>query len=172
MSGDWDHIGDATLPLTGLSETTRTKVTKLRKVEKDLKAKNEESAADLFARQCRERRLPAFIREYHFAAKLNRGWKFDFCWVYRTPQADLLAKPLKLAVEIEGIVMRRTKSGEWIMSGRHATIGGFKDDCIKYATAAMLDWRLMRFEQSQVKSGFAVAMVMRSLARNGWKPRS
>lgn len=158
-----------TLP-DDLGETARSKIVQLRKVDASLarKKKNDEKpASEIFFDQCRERKLPAFVREYEFARKLKRKWKFDFAWVYKNELGTI-----KLAVEIEGMVMRRTKSGEWIMGGRHATIQGFKEDCIKYSTATLLGWYLMRFEQSQVKSGFAINMVMRVLARNGWRPKS
>lgn len=158
-----------TLP-DDLGETARSKIIQLRSVDSSLnrkKKKDEKPSIELFVDQCRERKLPAFVREYAFASRLNRKWKFDVCWVYKNELGTL-----KLAVEIEGIVMRRTKSGEWIMGGRHATIQGYKADCVKYATAALLDWRLMRFEQSQVRSDFAINMVMRKLARHGWSPKS
>jgi hypothetical protein len=152
-----------------IGETARSKVVDLRALDRKLKKQKGESAVEMFARHCRERGLPAYVREYEFAKRLHRGWKFDFMWVLRAKDGS---EPYKLAVEIEGLVMRMTKSREWVMGGRHATIAGWKEDAIKYATAAMLGWRLMRFEQSQVKSKFAVNMVMRALARNGWRPRA
>jgi hypothetical protein len=149
-----------------IGETARSKVVQLRKLDTKLQKRKGEPAAEMFARHCREHRLPPYVREYEFAKRLHKGWRFDFMWVIRAKDG---AEPYKLAVEIEGLVMRMTRSREWVMGGRHGTIGGFKEDCIKYATAAMLGWRLMRFEQSQVKNKFAVGMVMRALARNGWR---
>lgn len=123
-------------------------------------------ATEVFADQWRERKLPAFVREYEFATRINRKWRFDFvCVLRRTP------KPLKLAVEIEGLVMRRV-NGSWQVGGRHGSIKGFKDDCEKYATAAVFDWKLVRFEQSHVRSGYAIDMCVRILASHGWKPKS
>lgn len=145
-----------------LGETARSKIVQLVKLDKSLDKKKTESAADLFRRQWIERKMPVFVREYEFAKSLDRGWRFDFACVLRTP-------PFKFAVEIEGLVMRMTRNREWVMGGRHGTIKGFKEDCVKYATAAMLGWTLVRFEQSQVKNEFAVNMCMRILLRRGWR---
>jgi hypothetical protein len=54
--------------------------------------------------------------------------------------------------------------GELVCKGRHASISGFKDDCEKYAWATVLGWRVMRFEQSQVKDKTAIDMVVRALS--------
>lgn len=136
------------------------------------KKKSERSKiADLFASQSRMNRLPEFTREHPFAKNVGRNWRFDFCWNL-APGTYGLKRPIRLAVEIEGIVMRRVEIGEkleWIMGGRHATIAGFKEDCIKYSTAALLGWTVLRFEQSQVKKKFAIAMTMRVLHRMGYR---
>ena len=141
------------------------------------KQSQQSKIADLFALQCRSNDLPQFTREHPFAVKVGRKWRFDFCW-------NLVAgingayRPIRLAVEIEGLVVRQLRiqdpqiriiTVETIMSGRHATISGFKEDCIKYSTAALLGWTVLRFEQSQVKNRFAIAMTMRVLHRMGWR---
>jgi very-short-patch-repair endonuclease len=108
--------------------------------------------AELFARQCEQRALPAFEREFVFANSIGRRWRFDFAW----PQ-------YRLALEIEGLVVMRI-GGQLICKGRHASIGGFKDDCEKYAWATVLGWRVMRFETSQVKDKTAIDMAVRALA--------
>lgn len=105
-----------------------------------------------FADQVRERGLPEPDREYVFAGELGRRWRFDFAW-----PASLIA------LEIEGLVVMKV-GGELVVKGRHASIKGFKDDCEKYAWAACLGWRVLRFEQSQVKSKFAAEMLTRVLA--------
>lgn len=108
--------------------------------------------------QCIERGLaePRYFahpdRELRFAKDLGRQWRFDLAW------PDAL-----IAVEVEGLVVMRV-DGELVCKGRHASISGFKDDCEKYAWAAVLGWRVLRFEQSQVKSRFAVDMIVRVLA--------
>jgi len=108
--------------------------------------------AQRFADQVSERGLPEPEREFVFAAELGRRWRFDFAWPDRM-----------IALEIEGLVVMKV-GGELVVKGRHASIKGFKDDCEKYAWAACLGWRVLRFEQSQVKSKFAAEMLMRVLA--------
>jgi hypothetical protein len=108
--------------------------------------------AQKFADQVAERGLPEPERELAFALELGRRWRFDFAW-----SAHMVA------LEIEGLVVMRV-NGELQVKGRHASITGFKEDCLKYAWAAVLGWRVLRFEQSQVKSKFAVDMLARVLA--------
>lgn len=138
-----------------------------------------EKTARLFLQQVRARRLPEPRSKFHpdkelrFAADdatiprqgsrrrvLKRKasprapqWRFDFSW----PE-------LLVAVEVEGLVVMRGEDGHTQVKGRHANISGFKDDCEKYAWAAVLGWRVIRFEQSQVRSGFAIDMLVRLLA--------
>lgn len=79
-------------------------------------------------------------------------WAFDFAW----PDE-------KIAVEIEGVSVVRAGNMH-LIGGRHGTISGFKEDCEKYAWAAVMGWRLMRFEQSQVANGLAIDMLVRLFA--------
>ena len=115
------------------------------------------SAAEAFAYQCRTHRLPKFELELPFAMHLGRRWRFDFAF-----------RAFRLAVEIEGLTVRRIGNAV-VLGGRHATITGFRDDCEKYAHAAVLGWSVLRFEQTQVRSDFAILMTMRALAARGWK---
>ena len=108
--------------------------------------------ADLFARHCELFRVQRPERELLFAQSIGRRWRFDFAWPSH-----------KLAVEIEGLVVMRI-NGELVCKGRHASISGFKEDCEKYAWATVLGWRVMRFEQSQVKDKTAINMVTRAMA--------
>lgn len=108
--------------------------------------------AQKFADQCEQRGLPAFEREWLFASELGRRWRFDFAWPAH-----------KVALEIEGLVVMRV-NGQLQVMGRHASITGFKEDCEKYASAAALGWRVLRFEQSQVKAGLAIDMLVRVLS--------
>lgn len=154
------------LPDDELSKTVRSKVVQLRQLDKKLDGKKSKASecADLFASQCVAQRLPRFAREFEFASEINRRWKFDFAFALKKPSGRMF----RLAVEIEGIVMRQV-NGQWQMGGRHATISGFKEDCIKYCTATLLGWHVVRFEQSQIASGFAWKMVLRILVRNGYR---
>ena len=121
----------------------------------DLLGKTKSSKEDDFDFQCRAYRLPRFERQYPFAKSLGRRWLFDFAWPER-----------KIAIEIEGLVVQKL-AGQLVVRGRHASITGFKEDCIKYASAAVLGWRVLRFEQSQVKDGTAIEFAQRVLLPSG-----
>ena len=83
-------------------------------------------------------------REYKFAAELGRRWRADFAF----PEA-------KLIVEIEG--------GSW-NNGRHSRGVGFEMDCVKYAEASILGWRVFRFTPGLVSNGYAIDVIRRALA--------
>jgi len=127
------------------------------------KKSEKEKPEDHFDYAIRSHELPVCVRQLKFAKEaFGRNWMFDFAW----PE-------YKVAVEIEGLVMRqlrdhRTSEKVWCVYGRHATITGIKEDMVKYNTAALLGWTLLRFEQSMVKDGQAIAMTMRTLASRGW----
>jgi len=116
-----------------------------------------EDPAELFDFHARAHKLTPFVREHKFAKEaFGRQWRFDFAW-----------PNLKVAVEIEGLVVRKI-GGETVVQGRHANIAGFREDCEKYNAAALLGWTVLRFEQSQVKSGRAIDMTIRVLTNRGW----
>lgn len=115
------------------------------------------SPEDELAFQLEQHQLPKFERKVHFAKAIGRRWEFDFA----------CAKHM-LAIEVEGLIVMRI-NGELVVKGRHASITGFREDCIKYASAAMLGWTVVRFEQSQVKDKTALEYVQRVLAARGWK---
>jgi hypothetical protein len=102
------------------------------------------------------RNFPKMERQLRFAVSVGRKWRFDVAF----PE-------FKIAVEIEGLVVRRL-AGELVVTGRHGSIAGFKEDCEKYATAALLGWTVLRFEQSMVKSRYAINMTLHVLAARGW----
>jgi very-short-patch-repair endonuclease len=87
--------------------------------------------------------LPAPNVEYPFAKSVGRGWRFDMAWPDRL-----------VAVEIEGAT--------WA-AGRHSRGDGFEEDCVKYAEAAILGWRVLRFTTDMVTDGRAVEMLERAL---------
>jgi very-short-patch-repair endonuclease len=125
------------------------------------KRKRGENAEDLFARQCREYGLPAPIREHRFAKGIGRQWRFDFAF-----------HDFMLAVEIEGLVVANAMIGgkkRLVSMGRHAHADGFREDNIKYASAAVLGWTVLRFDPRQVKDGTAIEYTQRVLAARGWK---
>lgn len=143
-----------------------------RKATAKKRGKRAEQLAAKFWQACIARKLPAPRCRFHpekelrFAAledgivrakkmKTDRApqWRFDFAW----PEQ-------RIAVEVEGLVVFRNDEGETQVSGRHANIAGFKADCEKYAWAAVLGWRVLRFEQSQITGGFAIDMLVRMFA--------
>jgi hypothetical protein len=131
---------------------TRAKPTARTKV--DLR----KSAEDAFVFQCRAFKLPMFKREFKFALDRGRGWRFDFCW------PDFM-----LALECEGLVARYV-NGEQFAYGRHATFAGFEHDAIKYATAAIMGWTVLRFNQRLITNGTAIDMTLECLKAKGFKP--
>lgn len=84
--------------------------------------------------QLRAAGLPNPMREYKFHP--TRRWRFDFCWPARMA-----------AMEVEG--------GTWA-GGRHTRGAGFEGDCIKYAEALLLGWRVIRVTGSMIESGEAL----------------
>lgn len=88
-------------------------------------------------------KLPKFEREFKFHP--TRKWRFDFAW----PES-------KVAVECEGAV--------WT-NGRHTRGSGFVKDMEKYNEAALLGWRVLRFDAGQIKSGNALQAIERMLTK-------
>ncbi len=93
------------------------------------------------ALQMRAVGLPEPVREYRFHPP--RQWRFDFCWPDRM-----------LALEVEGATWTK---------GRHTRGGGFAADCIKYNTAALDGWRVLRVTGEMVESGEALGLVERAV---------
>ena len=93
-----------------------------------------------FAPHCEVQGLsPAHEWKFH----PKRRWRFDFAF-----------PDVKLAIEIEG--------GIW-QGGRHSRGLGFEEDCVKYAEAAILGWRVIRASTGQVISGQAIDWTLRAL---------
>lgn len=84
--------------------------------------------------------LPEPECEYKFHP--TRRWRFDLSYV------DSM-----LAFEIEG--------GTW-SGGRHTTGAGFHGDCIKYNEAALMGWRVFRFDSKMVADGTAIETIKRA----------
>lgn len=105
--------------------------------------------------QIRAFKLAVPEREYRFAAHAVGGpgkglkgrleeaglkdWRMDFAWPDR-----------KLAVEIEG--------GIWT-GGRHNRGVGMVGDMRKYNAAALMGWKVLRFDGDAIKSGEAINTV-------------
>ena len=121
----------------GAMTRTRGEVQRVPKAPKKLSAGEE-----AFALHCRADGLEP-VREYVFHP--TRKWRFDFYFPER-----------KLGVEIEG-----TSSG----IGRHQTPKGFREDCIKYAEAALMGITVLRFPTEMVISGQAIAYVLEMIGK-------
>lgn len=89
--------------------------------------------------------MPEPTREYAFWP--GRKFRFDFCW-----------PALMLAVECEG----GTRQG-----GRHNRHEGFEADCVKYAEALILGWRVLRVTSDMVKDGRAITLIERLMQVSG-----
>lgn len=100
------------------------------------------------------------VRELRFAQEVHRQWRFDFAWPAE-----------RVAIEIDGLAphraTKRKKSGAtytvMLAGGRHATVAGFEEDCLKKATAAVLGWTVLQFPQSLVRSGQALQFTLKLL---------
>ena len=86
-----------------------------------------------------------FKREVRFHP--TRRWRFDFA-----------IEELKIGIECEGL----TKPGD---KSRHTTNQGFENDCEKYNSAALRGWAVLRFTWNQIKSGYAIGMIERTIER-------
>lgn len=95
---------------------------------------------ETFALQARALALKP-VREHRFHP--TRRWRFDFAFPDQ-----------KLAVEIEG--------GIWT-GGRHTRGSGYKGDMEKYNEAALLGWKVLRFDGEAVRKGTAIEMVLTAL---------
>ena len=86
--------------------------------------------------------LPEPEHEYRFHE--TRRWRFDRAWADRM-----------LAVEVEGVTY-----GE---GGRHQRPAGMAADCVKYNTATLAGWRVLRFTGAQVRDGTAIDTLCRAI---------
>lgn len=81
----------------------------------------------------------------------TRLWRFDYAL------GDFVGQywePNRVALEIEGAVWSR---------GRHTRGKGFQADMVKYNTATMLGWRVLRFSTEDVLRGRAKAFLAEHL---------
>jgi len=102
-------------------------------------------AEESFYLAMRAYKYPLPEREYKFHP--TRKFRFDFAW----PE-------WMVALEVEG--------GIYSGKSRHTTIGGFEKDCIKYALAAQLGWRLYRFSSGQVLKGIALQFIEEEIRKH------
>lgn len=79
----------------------------------------------------------AYEREYRFAPP--RRWRADF-------------RVGNLLIEVEG--------GSW-SGGRHTRGSGFEADCVKYAEAMLLGYRVLRVTPAMISDGRAIDYVIK-----------
>ncbi len=99
---------------------------------------------DDLLRQIREGCMPEPGRELQFAIReCGRRWRFDLAYPEHL-----------LAIEIEG--------GSF-SQGRHLRGKPFEADCIKYAVAQMLGWKVLRVNNHMVEDGRALTLIAMAL---------
>lgn len=124
-------------------------------------ASKSELLHQLFAEQCRQFRLPPVERELRFAkAAMGKQWRFDFAW-----------RDYKLAVEIQGVVVRKIAGKVYTMGG-HADVQGMRNDHAKHNAAIVLGWSVLQFMQDDIKPKRAIETTMVVLAARGWTPHA
>lgn len=109
------------------------------------KAKTPSEAEESFFLSIRAFKYPVPEREFLFLP--GRKYRFDFAW-----------KDHKVALEVEGGLYQ---------GGRHTSITGFEGDCIKYALAAQVGWKVYRFSTGQVLKGIALMFMEKEFRK--WK---
>lgn len=85
--------------------------------------------------------FPGAIMEYRFHPV--RRWKMDYAWPDRM-----------IALEIEGGIYTR---------GRHTRGKGYEGDCIKYSTAAVLGWCVIRSTYDMLSNGIAFQLLEQAM---------
>jgi hypothetical protein len=112
---------------------------------------------ELFATQCRAYHLPPFEQQVTFAKQaLGRLWRFDFAF----PEYHL-------AVEIQGVVVRRIGGKVYTMGG-HADVKGMRNDHAKHNAAILLGWSVLQFMPDDIKPKRAIETTILVLSRRGW----
>lgn len=90
------------------------------------------------------------------AVKINFEQEYKF-HPERNWRADFLITGTKILIEVEG--------GIW-SGGRHTRGKGFIADMEKYNAAAVMGFKVLRFDTQQVKSGLAIKQI-ENLVRGG-----
>lgn len=92
--------------------------------------------------------LPEPVTQFRFHP--TRKWTADLAFVEQ-----------KVLVEVEGGAFR---------GGRHTTGTGFREDCIKYAEAMCLGYRILRVMPEQIRDGQAIQWLSKILTRPEAQP--
>lgn len=88
--------------------------------------------------------VPDYVQEFSFCDW--RQWRADVAW----PEQKLL-------LEIEGGTRNAARS-------RHTTSVGYDEDCVKYSTASVLGYTLIRCTGRMIHDGEALALVLHALS--------
>ncbi len=130
----------------------------MRGTVKPIDTPRDKRAYDPVVLWCRASRLPE--PELEFIFHPTRKWRFDYSW--RPADGEWrrfwqIGTELKLALEIEGGVFETNQSSR----GRHSRGAGFREDCLKYAEAALLGWTVLRATPEQITDGTAFGWLTR-----------
>lgn len=98
-----------------------------------------------------------YVRQLQFAKSIKRRWQFDFAF-----------PKYRIAVEIDGVVVRRI-AGIMVTMGGHADVQSLRKNHEKLNTAVMYGWRVLHFLQTDVRSRLAINTTLRVLAHHGWR---
>lgn len=104
--------------------------------------------------ELRAERLPLPVAEYPFAKEIGRRWRFDLCWLPKSP-ARMSSR--KIALEIDG--------GVFMSKARHTSGKGFSADLEKLNCATEMGWRVFRVTPQQIRSGYAIDLLRRVLGK-------
>jgi very-short-patch-repair endonuclease len=107
-------------------------------LRKQSKKREKSKGEEVMAQHLTAYKIP-FEREVMFYSQ--RRWRFDF-----------VLPDHKIAIEVEGGVF----SGGAHTRGKH-----FEEDAIKYNTASILGWKVLRFSTGQVTRGEAINFIKR-----------
>ena len=81
--------------------------------------------------------------------------QFQFC-PHRQWKADFYLPDERILIECEGATgYFKNPKGEVTLGGRHTKQKGFEADAIKYNTAQMLGYKVLRFSSKQIGRGIA-----------------
>lgn len=99
----------------------------------------------LIAAACKQGGFGTAVPEFRFAAPL-RQWRFDLAWPH-----------LLVAFEREGF------GAKWGGTGRHQRAPGMSGDCVKYNTALLNGWAVIRATPPMIRSGAALTTLLEML---------
>jgi hypothetical protein len=104
--------------------------------------------------ECLELRFLAILKADAIPLPPEREYRFSDVRVWR---ADFAYPDVRILVEIEG------GGGK----GRHTSVAGFRQDCIKYNAATALGWKVYRFDGVMLTKGIAAKTMKAALGDGG-----